>query len=115
MAPLSQGVSRGCPWPEFAEQYDRCKWARCGDALVQDGNWWRVLLRKLDFQRRRHRVLEHSFGGTAAKIIIVLLRISGMIVIAGLLLGGLRCIVQFVGLRGDDVCNEPQASSSRFA
>ena len=65
--------------------------------------------------RRPYRILEHAFGGTATKILIVLERISGMIVIVGLLLGGLSCIVQFVGRPGDEVCNNAQASSSCFA
>jgi len=48
-------------------------------------------------------------------IIIVLERISGVIVVVGLRLGGLSCIVQVVGLRGDEVCNDAQLAAVEFA
>ena len=110
MAPLSQGAPRGCPWPEFAEQKTAAS-GRVVEMLACRMETGGAYYRKLDFQRRPHRVLEHLFGGTAAKIIIVLERISRMTVVVGLLLGGLSGIVQFVGLRGDDT----QAISSCFA
>ena len=37
--------------------------------------------------------------------------LSGMIVVVGHLLGGLSCIVQIVGLRDDEVCNDTKLAA----